>query len=52
MEILERGNPSIVDAVEEGEPILVGEGWREILEKYRNMKRRGKLKRTRTSITF
>ena len=52
LKMLERGNPSIVDAVEEGEPILVGEGWEEILEKYRSMKRRGKLKRTRTSITF
>jgi len=52
LKMLERGNPSIVDAVEEGKPILVGEGWEKILERYRSMKRRGKLKRTRTSITF
>ena len=52
LKMLERGNPSIVDAVEEGRPILVGEGWEKILERYRSMKRRGKLKRTRTSITL
>ena len=52
LRMLERGNPSIVDAVEEGKLILVGEGWEKILERYRSMKRRGKLKRTRTSITF
>jgi len=52
LKMLERGNPSIVDAIEEGKPILVEEGWEKILEKYRSMKRRGKLKRTRTSITF
>jgi len=52
LKMLERGNPSIVDAVEEGRPILVGEGWEKILERYRSMKRRGKLKRTRSSITF
>jgi len=52
LKMLERGNPPIVDAVEEGEPILVGEGWEEVLEKYRSLKRQGKLKRTRTSITF
>ena len=52
LKMLERGNPSIVDVVEEGKPILVGEGWEKILERYRSMKRRGKLKRTRTSITF
>jgi len=52
LKMLERGNPSIVDAVEEGKPILVREGWEKILERYRSMKRREKLKRTRTSITF
>ena len=52
LKMLERGNPSIVDAVEEGRPILVGEGWEKILERYRSMKRRGKLERTRSSITF
>ena len=52
LKMLERGNPSIVDVVEEGKPILVGEGWEKILERYMSMKRRGKLKRTRTSITF
>ena len=52
LQMLERGNPSIVDAVEEGRPILLGEGWEKILERYRSMKRQGKLKRTRTSITF
>jgi len=52
LKMLERGNPSIVDAVEQGKPILLGEGWEKILERYRSMKRRGKLKRTRTSITF
>jgi len=52
LRMLERGNPSIVDAVEEGRPILVGEGWEKILERYRSMRRRGKLRRTRTSITF
>jgi len=52
LRMLERGNPSIVDAVEEGRPILVGEDWEKILERYRSMRRRGKLRRTRTSITF
>jgi len=52
LRMLERGNPSIVDAVEEGKPIIVGEGWEKILERYRIMRRRGKLRRTRTSITF
>ena len=52
LKMLERGNPSIVDAVEEGRPVLVGEGWEKILERYRSMKRQGKLKRTRTSITL
>ena len=52
LKMLERGNPLIVDAVEEGKPILVKEGWEKILDKYREMKRRGKLRRTRTSITF
>ena len=52
LKMLERGNPSIVDAVEEGKPILVGKGWEKILERYRSMKRRGKLRRTRTSITL
>ena len=52
LKMLERGNPSIVDAVEQGKPILLGEGWEKILERYRSMKRRGKLKRTRSSITF
>jgi len=52
LKMLERGNPSIVDAVEEGKPILVGKGWEKILERYRSMRRRGKLRRTRTSITL
>ena len=52
LKMLERGSPTIVDAVEEGKPILTGEGWKKIIEKYQSMKKQGKLRRTRTSITF
>jgi len=50
--MLERGNPMIVDAIEEGKQILMDEEYEKILGKYREMKKAGKLKRTKTTIIF
>jgi len=50
--MLERGNPMIVDAIEEGKHILMDEEYEKILGKYREMKKAGKLKRTKTTIIF
>ena len=50
--MLERGNPTIVDAIEEGVVIKAGEGYDKLLNKYREMKNSGKLQRTKTTITF
>jgi len=50
--MLGEANPTIVDAIEEGKPILIGKEYEKLLEKYRRMKKKGKLRRTRTSITF
>ena len=52
LKMLEHGNPIIVDAIEEGDPIMLTEKYRKLLEKYQNMRKAGKLKRTRTTITF
>jgi len=52
LSMLEKGSPTIVDALEEGLIILKREKFERILERYREMKRRGKLKRSRTSISF
>lgn len=50
--MLERGNPMIVDAIEEGKQILMDEEYEKILGKYRELKKAGKLKRTKTTIIF
>ena len=50
--MLEKGNPIIVDSIEEGKILYMDEDARKLFEKYQAMKRAGKLKRTETSITF
>ncbi|MCF8885415.1 MAG: nucleotidyltransferase domain-containing protein [Aigarchaeota archaeon] len=50
--MLEKGNPTIVDAVEEGVVVEAGEEYEKLLSKYREMKNSGKLQRTKTTITF
>ena len=50
--MLEKGNPTIVDAIEEGIVIHADEQFSRILEKYQEMKKSGKLQRTKTTITF
>ncbi|MCX8193415.1 MAG: nucleotidyltransferase domain-containing protein [Nitrososphaeria archaeon] len=50
--MLEKGNPTIVDAIEEGVVIKTGEAFSRLMSKYWEMKHSGKLKRTRTTITF
>ncbi len=50
--MLEKGNPTIVDAIEEGIVIKAGKGYEELLSVYREVKNSGKLKRTKTTITF
>ena len=52
LKMLERGNPIIVDAIEEGEPIKLTREFDELLEKYKSMRKAGKLKRTKTTIIF
>lgn len=52
IKMLERGNPTIVDAIEEGILIEAGEEYNKLLDKYREMKSSGKLKRTKTTIIF
>ncbi|MEM4498239.1 MAG: nucleotidyltransferase domain-containing protein [Nitrososphaerota archaeon] len=52
LEMLERGNPIIVDAMEEGRMLYANDVFKVLLVKYHEMKRAGKLKRTKTSITF
>lgn len=52
LRMLERGNPIIVDSIEEGKILHVDEDAGRLFEKYQAMKRAGKLKRTETSITF
>ncbi|MEM2396487.1 MAG: nucleotidyltransferase domain-containing protein [Nitrososphaerota archaeon] len=52
IKMLERGNPTIVDAIEEGIVIQAGEEYGKLLSKYREMKNSGKLQRTKTTITF
>ncbi|GBC71870.1 hypothetical protein HRbin02_01659 [Candidatus Calditenuaceae archaeon HR02] len=52
IKMLERGNPTIVDAIEEGIVIKAGKGYEELHSVYREMKNSGKLQRTKTTITF
>lgn len=52
LSMLESGSPTIVDAIEEGKLILIEKGYERVLDRYRELKEAGKLKRTRTSITF
>ncbi|MEM1840371.1 MAG: nucleotidyltransferase domain-containing protein [Nitrososphaerota archaeon] len=52
LEMLERGNPIIVDAMEGGRMLYANDVFKVLLAKYHEMKRAGKLKRTKTSITF
>ena len=52
LRMLERGNPIIVDAIEEGKPIKLTREFDRLLERYRGMRRAGKLKRTKTTIIF
>ena len=52
LKMLERGNPIIVDAIEEGEPIKLTREFDKLLEKYKSMRKAGKLKRTKTTIIF
>ncbi len=49
LEMLRRGSPTIVDAIEEGVVLYKGRGFERLLEEYRRLKRLG-LRRTRTSI--
>ena len=49
LEMLRRGSPTIVDAIEEGAVLYKGRGFERLLEEYRRLKRLG-LRRTRTSI--
>ncbi len=52
IKMLERGSPTIVDAIEEGMIIKAGKEYDKLLSKYREMKNSGKLQRTKTTITF
>jgi len=52
LRMLERGNPIIVDAIEEEKPIKLTREIDELLEKYKSMRKAGKLKRTKTTIIF
>ncbi|MCS7138231.1 MAG: nucleotidyltransferase domain-containing protein [Candidatus Caldarchaeum sp.] len=52
VKMLERGNPTIVDSIEEGVVIYADEEFSKILQKYQEMKKAGKLQRTKTTITF
>ena len=52
IKMLERGNPTIVDAIEEGIVIKAEKEYDKLLSKYREMKNSGKLQRTKTTITF
>lgn len=52
LRMLEVGNPVIVDALEEGVVLYSDEEARKLFRKYQAMRRAGKLRRTRTSITF
>lgn len=52
LEMLGRGNPMIVDAMEEGRVLYVNEAFNELLTKYQEMRSAGKLRRTRASIMF
>lgn len=49
MRMLERGNPTIVDALEEGEILYSTPELEDLIERYKEMKRKG-LRRSRTSI--
>jgi predicted nucleotidyltransferase len=47
--MLKKGNPTIVDALEEGVRLYEGEGFKRLVELFNELKRRG-LKRTETTI--
>ena len=49
LEMLRKGNPTIVDALEEGVLLFKGNGYKLLWETYNQLKKRG-LRRTRTSI--
>lgn len=49
LEMLRKGNPTIVDALEEGILLFKGNGYKLLWETYNQLKKRG-LRRTRTSI--
>jgi len=48
---LPRGNPILVDALEEGKVLYTTPEFEELVETYRELKRRG-LRRTETSIVL
>lgn len=52
LEMLGRGNSTILDVIEEGKMLYAEEVFNELLAKYHEVNRAGKLKRTRTSTTF
>ncbi len=52
IDMLEKGNPTLVDAIEEGIVMKVDQEFQKLLEKYKEMKKSGKLQRTKTTITF
>jgi hypothetical protein len=52
LKMLERGVPSIVDALEDGVVIVEDQSITALREKYIELKRAGLLKRTKTSITI
>lgn len=52
LEMLERGSPTIVDALEEGRILIEGPGLGLLLKRYGEMKSQGRLRRTKCTITF
>jgi len=52
LKMLERDNPIIVDAIEEEGPIKLTREFDKLSEKYKSMRKAGKLKRTKTTIIF
>lgn len=50
LEMLRRGNPTIVDALEEGVVLYSSQDFSILVEEFERMKREGRLKRTYTTI--
>lgn len=50
--MLSRGHPTIVDAIEKGKTLFRDEEYERLLNRYKEMKKRGKLRRASTTITF